>query len=119
MEFHHRPERDPVRLDSCQPDRRDEGVGPLPVHSSQSRAFVSGGLRRQNLQQDIDRKAAENDYRINVKAELKIELLHEKIDQLREREVLKLTEAVRTLTELLEPSASGARESDAEGGRPS
>ena len=59
-------------------------------------------MMSQNRQQDIDRKAAENDYRINVKAELKIELLHEKIDQLREREVLKLTEAVRTLTELLE-----------------
>jgi len=27
----------------------------------------------QNRQQDIDRKAAENDYRINVKAELEIE----------------------------------------------
>jgi uncharacterized membrane protein len=76
-------------------------------------------MMSQNRQQDIDRKAAENDYRINVKAELEIELLHEKIDQLREREVLKLTEAVRTLTELLEQSASGARESDAEGGRPS
>jgi uncharacterized membrane protein len=76
-------------------------------------------MMSQNRQQDIDRKAAENDYRINVKAELEIELLHEKIDQLREREVLKLTEAVRMLTELLEPSASGARESDAEGGRPS
>ena len=63
--------------------------------------------------------AAENNYRINVKAELEIELLHEKIDQLREREVLKLTEAVRILTELLEQSASGAREPDAEGGRPS
>lgn len=108
-----------------QPGRRDEGLGPLPVHSSQSRAFVPGGLRRAshhdepNRQQEIDRKAAENDYRINVKAELEIELLHEKIDQLREREVLKLTEAVRMLTELLEQSASGARESDAEGGRPS
>jgi uncharacterized membrane protein len=76
-------------------------------------------LMSQNRQQDIDRKAAENDYRINVKAELEIELLHEKIDQLREREVLKLTEAVRMLTELLEQSASGARESDAEGGRSS
>ena len=64
-------------------------------------------------------QAAENNYRANVKAELEIELLHEKIDQLREREVLKLTEAVRTLTELLEQSASGAREPDAEGGRPS
>jgi uncharacterized membrane protein len=54
-----------------------------------------------------------------VKAELEIELLHEKIDQLREREVLKLTEAVTMLTKLLEQSASGAREFDAEGGRPS
>ena len=54
-----------------------------------------------------------------MKAELEIELLHEKIDQLREREVLKLTEAVRMLTELLEQSASAARQSDAEGGRPS
>ncbi|WP_246649053.1 DUF1003 domain-containing protein [Bradyrhizobium canariense] len=76
-------------------------------------------MMSQNRQQDIDRRAAENDYRINVKAELEIELLHEKIDQLREREVLKLTEAVRMMTELLEHSASGARESDAEGGRPS
>ena len=75
-------------------------------------------MMSQNRQQDIDRKAAENDYRINVKAELEIELLHEKIDQLREREVLKLTEAVRMLTELLEQSAPGTRESDAEGGRP-
>ena len=53
-----------------------------------------------------------------MKAELEIELLHEKIDRLREREVLKLTEAVRTLTELLEKSASGARGSDAGGGWP-
>jgi uncharacterized membrane protein len=76
-------------------------------------------MMSQNRQQDIDRKAAESDYRINVKAELEIELLHEKIDQLREREVLKLTESVRMLTELLEQSASGPREPDPEGGRPS
>jgi uncharacterized membrane protein len=82
-------------------------------------AYAAPVIMSQNRQQDIDRKAAENDYRINVKAELEIELLHEKIDQLREREVLKLTEAVRMLTELLEQSASGPREPDAEGGRPS
>jgi uncharacterized membrane protein len=75
-------------------------------------------MMSQKRQQDIDRKAAENDYRINVKAELEIELLHEKIDQMREKEVLALTEAVRMLTELQQQSASGAREadvSDAEG----
>src|SRR5690348_4680784 len=65
------------------------------------------------------REAAENDYRINVKAELEIELLHEKIDELREREFLMLTDAVRMLTELLEQSAPGARQSNAEGERPS
>jgi uncharacterized membrane protein len=75
-------------------------------------------MMNQNRQQDVDRKAAENDYRINVKAELEIELLHEKIDQLRERELLKLTEAVRVLTELQQQSASRASESDSEGGRP-
>jgi uncharacterized membrane protein len=61
-------------------------------------------MMSQNRQQDIDRKAAESDYKINVKAELEIELLHEKIDQLRTQEVLKLTEAVRCLTELLHRS---------------
>jgi uncharacterized membrane protein len=58
-------------------------------------------MMSQNRQQDIDRRAAENDYKVNVKAELEIELLHEKIDELRAQEVLKLTEAVRSLTDLL------------------
>ncbi|MET4021271.1 hypothetical protein [Bradyrhizobium sp. S3.2.12] len=40
-------------------------------------------------------------------------MLHEKIEQLRESEVLKPTEAIRMLTELLEQSTSDARESDA------
>jgi uncharacterized membrane protein len=35
-------------------------------------------MMSQNRQQDIDRKAAENDYRINVKAELEIELLQDR-----------------------------------------
>lgn len=63
-------------------------------------------MMSQNRQQDIDRRAAANDYKINIKAELEIELLHEKIDQLREQEVLKLTEAVMRLTELLSRTSS-------------
>lgn len=59
-------------------------------------------MMSQNRQQDIDRREATGDYRINVKAELEIELLHDKIDALREQEVLALTTAVKTLTELLE-----------------
>ena len=59
-------------------------------------------MMSQNRQQEIDRKQAENDYKINVKAELEIELLHQKIDELREKEVLMLTKAVADLTELLQ-----------------
>jgi uncharacterized membrane protein len=58
-------------------------------------------MMSQNRQQDVDRKAAENDYRINIKAELEIELLHQKLDQLRETEVLNLTQAVKDLTDKL------------------
>ena len=58
-------------------------------------------MMSQNRQQDIDRKAAENDYKINVKAELEIELLHQKLDQLRETEVMRLAEAVSDLAAML------------------
>jgi uncharacterized membrane protein len=58
-------------------------------------------MMSQNRQQDIDRQAAENDYQINIKAELEIELLHQKIDEFHETEVLQLTEAVKDLTALL------------------
>jgi uncharacterized membrane protein len=58
-------------------------------------------MMSQNRQQDIDRKAADNDHQINIKAELEIELLHQKIDQLRETEVLQLTQAVHDLAALL------------------
>ena len=58
-------------------------------------------MMSQNRQQDVDRKAAENDYKINIKAELEIELLHQKVDALREQEFMLLTESVRKLTELL------------------
>ncbi len=58
-------------------------------------------MMSQNRQQDIDRKVAEEDHRVNIKAELEIELLHQKIDALREKEVLALTGAIADLTELL------------------
>ena len=61
-------------------------------------------MMAQNRQQDIDRKAAQNDYKINVKAELEIELLHQKLDQLREQEVVQLSLAVKELSELLNRS---------------
>jgi uncharacterized membrane protein len=65
-------------------------------------------MMSQNRQQDIDRMAAKNDYQINVKAELEIELLHQKIDQLRETEVAQLTQAVSDLTALLKQARGQA-----------
>src|SRR6185312_12061703 len=61
-------------------------------------------MMSQNRQQDIDRQAAEHDYQVNIKAELEIELLHQKIDELREKEVLNLSDSVKQLTELLRQS---------------
>lgn len=58
-------------------------------------------MMSQNRQQDVDRKAAESDYKINIKAELEIELLHDKIDSLRQSEVLQLSQAIAELTHLL------------------
>jgi uncharacterized membrane protein len=58
-------------------------------------------MMSQNRQQDIDRKEAEEDHRVNLKAELEIELLHQKVDALREKEVLALTESIAELTKLL------------------
>jgi uncharacterized membrane protein len=66
-------------------------------------------MMSQNRQQDIDRLAAESDYKINIKAELEIELLHEKIDKLREQEVVTLTATVKELTELLKESIEAGR----------
>jgi uncharacterized membrane protein len=61
-------------------------------------------MMSQNRQQDIDRREAANDYKINIKAELEIELLHQKIDELREKEVLNLAQAITELTDLLKRS---------------
>jgi uncharacterized membrane protein len=55
-------------------------------------------MMSQNRQQEVDRKKAEHDYEINIKAELEIELLHQKIDELRAKEMLALTEAVNELS---------------------
>jgi uncharacterized membrane protein len=66
-------------------------------------------MMSQNRQQDVDRLQAANDYKVNVKAELEIELLHQKIDELREKEVSALTEAIRSLSARLEGGEGAAR----------
>ena len=59
-------------------------------------------MMSQNRQSELDRHHAKDDYEINVKAELEIELLHEKIDTLKIQEIHALTEAVRGLSQRLE-----------------
>jgi uncharacterized membrane protein len=58
-------------------------------------------MMSQNRQQDVDRTKAAADYQVNIKAELEIELLHEKIDELRTKEVLALTQSFQSLTAAL------------------
>jgi len=54
-------------------------------------------MMAQNRQAAIDRRRAEQDYDVNLKAELEIELLHQKMDLMREQEIRRLTELVEEL----------------------
>jgi len=65
-------------------------------------------MMSQNRQSEIDRRHAEYDYRINVKAELEIELLHNKIDALREQEIVRLTNVIERLSAHLAPELVAA-----------
>jgi uncharacterized membrane protein len=65
-------------------------------------------MMSQNRQSEIDRRRAEHDYRINVKAELEIELLHNKIDALREQEIVQLLNIIQRLSTHLAPELVAA-----------
>lgn len=55
-------------------------------------------LMSQNRQSDIDRHKAQLDYDVNLKAELDIEALHEKVDLLRQHDIGRLIDLVERLT---------------------
>ena len=59
-------------------------------------------MMSQNRLSEIDRQQASNDFEVNVKAELEIELLHQKIDLLREKELFALMSSVEALSEKLD-----------------
>jgi uncharacterized membrane protein len=59
-------------------------------------------MMSQNRLSEIDRQHANNDFEVNVKAELEIELLHQKIDMMKEKELYALTKAVEALSEKLD-----------------
>jgi len=85
-----------------QPDR---GWDPYPfillnlILSFQAAYTAPAIMMSQNRQAQVDRLQAGNDYEINIKAELEIEWLHQKIDLMREKEIKALTDLVRDLTE--------------------
>ncbi len=58
-------------------------------------------MMSQNRQETKDRLRSENDYRINLKAELEIRLLHEKLDHLIAKQWERLSEIQQIQTELL------------------
>ena len=59
-------------------------------------------MMSQNRLSEIDRQQAGNDFEVNVKAELEIELLHQKIDLLKEKDLFTLTKSVEALSEKLD-----------------
>jgi uncharacterized membrane protein len=55
-------------------------------------------MMSQNRQASVDRHEAKNDYEVNIKAELEIELLHQKIDEMRQEEIAHLRAVIENLS---------------------
>ena len=62
-------------------------------------------MMSQNRMGDIDRARAQDDYNINLKAELEIETLHQKIDLLRETEIARIVALLEKLEARLDAKA--------------
>jgi uncharacterized membrane protein len=59
-------------------------------------------LMSQNRQSTVDRDKAQQDLDCDIKAEIEIELLHEKLDSLREQEIAELRKAVDRQYEIIQ-----------------
>ena len=75
-------------------------------------------MMSQNRQEMKDRLRAENDYRINLKAELEIRHLHAKLDQLISHQWERLLEIQRIQMELLEELSGKRKSKPPEGNAP-
>jgi uncharacterized membrane protein len=73
-------------------------------------------MMSQNRQSTIDRRNAQHDYDVNTKAELEIELLHQKVDLMREQELAVLVQMVKRLEDRLMLTEDGDRSKEREGG---
>jgi len=63
-------------------------------------------MMSQNRQEDRDRMRAENDYQVNLKAEIEVRVLSEKMDQLLHHQWRRLLEIQRMQTEMLQDLAN-------------
>lgn len=59
-------------------------------------------MMSQNRQADIDRAEAKHNYEVNMKAELEIELLHDKMNLLREAEIVEILQTLKQQQEQLQ-----------------
>ncbi len=59
-------------------------------------------MMSQNRQSQIDRQDAKHDYEVNLKSELEIELLHDKMNLLREEEMVEVLQLLKTQQQPLE-----------------
>lgn len=67
-------------------------------------------MMSQNRQEEKDRKRAEHDYKVNLKAEVEIRMLHEKLDHLLLHQNKRLLEIQKVQMEMLEGIAKSIRE---------
>lgn len=67
-------------------------------------------MMSQNRQAAKDRRAAAHDYEVNLRAELEILRLHEKIDALREEQVAALARSVERLATVIERQDRASRQ---------
>ena len=59
-------------------------------------------MMSQNRQAERDRIDAGHDYEVNLKAEIEIMALHEKLDELRHRELIEVRDDIKALAALLD-----------------
>ena len=75
-------------------------------------------MMSQNRQSIIDRRNAQHDYDVNAKAELEIELLHQKVDLMREQELAMLLQMVKRLEDKLLLAEDGGEHAKERNGEP-
>ncbi len=56
-------------------------------------------MMSQNRQAERDRTAAAHDYEVNLKAEIEIMALHEKLDELRHSQIMAMREDIKHLAD--------------------